>query len=191
MTWLYQRVTIPNYQALAAELQLTYTVLKLADRGIMYNPLYVNLRAHEVLPLSPLLSSFLNTVGLLDRFWYCIYTIPHVTISNRVHVDSPNDIIKYSLNLPLIDCDGTYTAFYAANSPLVLSTSGRILIAPPGMVEDEVDRVECSTPMFINVNTPHMGISTKLTRLLMCLRFTPELTRQEVLQLCDVLKYTE
>jgi hypothetical protein len=191
VTWLYQRVTIPNYEALATELQLTYSVLKHTNRGIKHNPLYINLGAHDVLPLSPLLSSFLNTFGLLNRFWYCIYTVPHVTISNKVHIDSPNGTVKYSLNLPLVDCDGTYTAFYAANSPLALSASGRILIAPPGMVQEEVDRVECSTPMFINVNTPHMGVSTRLTRLLMCLRFTPELTHQEVLHLCSILKFVD
>ena len=191
MTWLYQRVTIPNYQALAAELKSTFDVLTRDYTDAQHNQLYITLYAPEMLPISPLLSTLLKSFGLLNRFVKSINSTPNITVSNILHIDSPDNSIKYSFNLPLVDCDGTYTAFYAADSPLVLSPSGRNLIAPPGMVHHEVDRVECSTPMFINADTPHMGISTRPNRLLMCLRFVPELTRQEVMQLCSILKFVE
>jgi hypothetical protein len=191
VTWLYQRVTIPNYEALAAELKSTFDVLTRSYTSVQRTQLYITLYAHEMLPLSPLLYSFLKSIGLLNRFMKSINSTPNITVSNILHIDSPNNSIKYSFNLPLSDCNGTYTAFYAADSPLVLSPSGRNLIAPPGMVEHEIDRVECSTPMFINANTPHMGVSTRPGRLLMCIRFTPELTRLEVQHICSILKFAE
>jgi hypothetical protein len=186
MTWLYSRIRIPDIEKIKTELITAHAELTALNAGVMYNPLYVNFYAASLLPKTPILAKFLSDNNLLHRLQRCMFAKTDATVPNRIHIDSANGSVKYSMNIPLVDCDGTYTAFYQP-LPMISNPARAFLIADNESEAVEIDRVECTTPIIINTNIPHVGISTKQTRQMAFLRFWPELSDKEVEHLSSTL----
>ena len=185
MTWLYSRVSIPNLQAIQDELISVYAVMNANNLGVRRSALYTNFFAADLQPLVPKLAEFLQSHNLLCRLQRCMFVNADVRIPNRIHIDSTNMSVLYSLNIPLVDCSGTYTAFY---KPLdvVPSRNGSYLLAVDESAAIEIDRVECIYPVLVNTSIPHVGISDKPLRQMACIRFYPELTCDEANQLVSM-----
>jgi hypothetical protein len=188
MTWLYSRICIPNIEDIRTELIFACAELTAMNTGVMYNPLYVNFYAPDFLPHVPKLAKFLEDNNILWRLQRCMFAKTNATVPNRIHIDSANGAVKYSINIPLIDCNNTYTAFYQP-LPMTANPAKAFLIAADESTAVEIDRVECSTPLIINTNIPHMGISARPMRQMAFLRFWPEFSHTEVEALICALQF--
>lgn len=182
MTWLYSRINIPNLQDIRDELILAHTVMNDRNLGVRRSALYTNFFAVDLQPHVPKLAEFLHSHNLLHRLQRCMFVNADVNVPNRIHIDSTNQSVLYSLNIPLIDCAGTYTAFYEALD-VVPSRNGSYLLAVDESTAVEIGRVECTLPVLVNTSIPHVGISDRPLRQMACIRFYPELTCDEVTRL--------
>lgn len=128
-----------------------------------------------------------------------------------VHCDATVGLEKYlALNIPLLNCDGSYISWYSGEPTEQAKTNlyneSATIIAPPrGATKhdttQEIDAgtamwvgpehnliklntVECLNPMLVHVGRPHQpSITHKKLRVMLSIRFFPELTEEEFLTL--------
>jgi hypothetical protein len=181
--WYYSYVDIPDYEDIQKEL---LSLLHSGIKGKQTNPDYYNVYKHQMLTTCPKLFKYLSDVGILNKFQRVLFST-NVKRSDVVHVDGFHPITRnhFSLNIPLIDCENSYTAFYKYDKPNLTChaiTYHHFAYTTMDTVE-EVARVECIRPVLVNTTILHRGISDKLTRTLVGLRFFPALTIKELKQL--------
>ena len=123
----------------------------------------------------PLLFQELDRLKLREKFVNLVYIGLIYNDSIPAHVDSVADV---GLNIPLCNCQGTYTIWYdgklksqKGNDHFDESTS----CIGDGVTLTEIDRVEANRPYWINVNVLHRPESTHADfRLAASLRFNPD-----------------
>lgn len=83
----------------------------------------------------------------------------------------------YSFNIPILNCENTFTAFYKCNTgPTMTYTSNNL----PYFIYNEEDcvevhRIEMNQPHLINIKVPHTAINdTDKGRMTLSIRFDPE-----------------
>ena len=142
----------------------------------------------------PSLIDYLRKVNLLDRWRDTGVSILTNTHRLSIHSDSLDPRRVYALNIPVSNCENSYTIWYKANEGVkpTIDKYGE----PKKMVysfqyksEDveEIDRIESSNPAFVNVKVPHSGISfNDSVRYLISLRFVPNITEEEILNLVNL-----
>lgn len=136
------------------------------------------------------LNNFLKSLKLYDR-WIGTGLSLLKNNSLSIHTDSINPNRIFALNIPIINCQNSYTVWYdpIPNSKPVLSyyrsNESPILSYEYNKNEViEVARLESNVPAFVNVKLPHSAVSTSQSpRLLISLRFHPDLTEEEVYDL--------
>lgn len=192
--WYYSFLNIDNLDMLINEL----IQLRESDVKKFYvNKHYFNVPKDEIKDRAPLLMEYLESKGLDHKFQRLLYSAYFET-SQVVHVDSYDP--KYcsvSLNIPLTDCAGSYTAWYKPKRKKKLydiTTTGR----DPGKIghtvgqhfaylpleeTTELRRVETIRPMLVNTTILHRGITHSLSRTICGIRFNSELTNEDLLAL--------
>ena len=155
----------------------------------------------------PTLVDWFKRAGILDKWTATAFSVVN-RASNpmRIHVDSiATDDRRVSLNMPFKNCSNTWTCWYDCElddvevppeiTPEVLPhLHSRMIYDPPLQkgrwgVEpcNEIDRAEMDSPVVVNVTVPHRPVSGHDNeRILICHRFTPELTAEEVLRICNL-----
>lgn len=140
----------------------------------------------------PSLTDYLQKINLLDR-WKDTGVVVLNNSSLKVHSDSINSSRVYALNIPICNCENSYTIWYKVKDGVkpIIDKYGE----PKKMVYsfqyplegvEEIDRMESSNPAFVNVKVPHSGISfSDSPRCLISLRFTPNITEEEILNLVN------
>ena len=102
----------------------------------------------------------------------------------EIHRDFPMwKIRNIALNIPVLNCDETYTVFYDAKFPdeHKMPTVGDTIYARHSEVVEEdtaveIDRCPSNRANWINVYQPHAPLSThNLPRIMFSIRFKPEL----------------
>jgi hypothetical protein len=176
--WLYKVISVDNLEAIQKEL-LPVLYREIPNFEIDKSQFVYVLR-EKIEPYTPLYVDFIRSLGILDRWHYSAFITTN-TNSLPVHVDSLDWQTRcYGLNLPLVNCEGTYTIFYNAeineeqyrNSNDSKSTARLI---KPNSIPIEIDRVESTTTMWINTCIPHAPVSThSKPRAIISARFRPE-----------------
>lgn len=138
-------------------------------------------------PKWTLLTEYLNTKNLLDR-WQGVGVSVLNNKDMNIHTDSNDPNRIYALNIPVLNCNNTYTVWYKEKAPNAFknssySSSGNSVDYneyPLDSVE-EVKRLESCNCAFVNVKIPHRGISMHYKpRFLISLRFSPDLQKLEI-----------
>jgi hypothetical protein len=191
--WYYSFLTINDLNSLVKEL------LELRDSDVKryyINKHYINILASDIGDRAPILFNFLKEAGLEKKFQRLLYSA-YYGGSEVAHVDSYDP--KYcsvSLNLPLLECEKSYTAWYSTRKKKLndITTTGRdptkfghsigqhFAFLPLDQTT-EICRAEVIRPMLVNTTILHRGIVPRLNRTICGIRFNSELTNEEVLAL--------
>ena len=153
------------------------------------------------------LNQWLTTLGLADRHIYCLYSVLNNASVMPIHVDYANEEKFLAVNIPLLNCDDSYTTWYNADiDPQLHINETKNQLGPKRLlIYDEsgddyitgetsywcvqegavqVNSVETTKPMLVNVSIPHRPeVKHDRLRVVFSLRFVfPELTMQEQLR---------
>lgn len=176
--WFYSYVDIPNLDKIVAELIL----LKQTTTNIhRINEMYENVLQPNIINC-PNLEEYLRNVGLYNNLNRILFS-SNVDKKSLVHVDSYNPIFQtFSLNIPLIECENSYTAWYSTTNK-ILNDLSRFGLSPETnfAYSDEADvtevyRVEYTRPMLINTTILHRGITDNPRRTIASIRFNTMLS---------------
>lgn len=176
---MYKPISVDNLEAIQQELvPVLYKEIPNFDSA---GSQFVYVLREKIEPHAPLYTKFIESLGVLDRWHYSAFVTTN-TDSLFVHVDSLTWRTRcYGLNLPLVNCEGTYTVFYDAeiNDQPFCDSSDPINSAKkikPGTSAREIARVEATTPMWVNTCIPHAPVTThSRPRAIISARFRPEL----------------
>lgn len=184
--WCYKSVEVLNLKIIQDEL-LPLVYLKLPEFNNIVEPniFYIPVKRTEIELFSPLYVKYIESIGLLDRWEFSLIS---VIIGNNfqrseesIHVDTTNWQYRcYGLNIPIINCEGTYTVWYSgtlkedkAGSDDVRLQSAKLLRTD--LPYQEIDRLEACNPAWVNVTIPHTPVNIHgKPRAVISARFTPE-----------------
>lgn len=185
--WFYSLFNVPNLEQIQKEflpLRAYYI-----DKISVFNPLSRSELEEKV----PAFSNFLKQIDLYDR-WITtsMCTIPPGQ-NYPLHIDSLNNTGRFvALNIPIINCENTYTTWYDAEVKELIwdKLHGHIDSTYDEAchcdwdTSKEIKRVESKDPMLINVSIPHSVFNpTDKFRFLVSTRFTPELSEPDLYRL--------
>ena len=183
--WYYSYIDIPNLAVIKQEL---INLLSLPVPKRNFTSYYTNIYVPNIIQC-PSLMEYLEAVGIKSKLLRVLYSKsdgPHIN-NAPPHVDSikPDKSFQYSLNIPLIDAEDSYTVWYeqTTSCPILYDT-----VTFTGWVENkeqikEIARVQYTQPMLLNTSILHSGKITSARRTIAGLRFWPELTNDDVLRL--------
>lgn len=183
--WYYSYVDIPNLETIKQEL---INLLSLPVPKRNFTRYYTNIYVPNIIQC-PALMAYLEAVGIKSKLLRILYSKSDGPSINEAppHVDSiiPSKSFQYSLNIPLIDAEDSYTVWYEQTKPsLILFDT----VTFTGWVENkeqvrEIARAQYTQPMLLNTSILHGGKITSDRRMIAGIRFWPELTEQEVSRL--------
>lgn len=136
---------------------------------------------------SPALVAYLKRIGLYDRWQSVIYIVVNSTEQDAwpIHIDEENRHRRIALNIPITNCEGSYTAWYETKAPnynpeadprTLSGNKRKVPVYYDTGTATEVYRKEASVPFFINAAVPHRPVPGELTpRVMLSLRFWPEI----------------
>jgi hypothetical protein len=187
--WFYSYLDIPNLESIKKEI---VDFLKTSKDKYEVNQIYSNYKSNVVLSSCPNLKQYLTDTGIIHKFNRMLVS-RDINFEKRakVHVDSYNpETTQHSLNIGLIDYEDSYTAWYKTDR-IKLKDSSEFGLDPIKNYAylfleeaEEISRVDYnSKPLLVNTTILHKGISNKPTRVICGLRFYPELTESDILNL--------
>lgn len=164
LSWLYQPVNIPD------------VLLNIFQKEFMlvYDKFVTDLESHPIQLVSeenisiipthyPYLFRYLKLLGIHSY----IVRIGLVVLNESkvvVHTDWP--ATGYALNIPVLNCQGTFTAWYDAqptkNRASIYSSNSWKAVGDSPLYDSEtaieIDRIEANKPHWINVHVPHSPV---------------------------------
>lgn len=179
-SWLYKPINVPNLKVIQEEIILF--LYKVRPNFDFSNPDFIHIARKEIEPYTPMYAKFIDSLGILDKWDYSAFITLNNNLKFPIHVDSLNwDLRCYGLNLPIINCENTYTVFYDAeiesepfkerNDPI---RSSRVI--KKNSEFKEIGRWDSNKPAWINISVPHAPVSLhSKPRALISARFLPEL----------------
>lgn len=184
--WYFSRYNIPNL----GEIQQELLALKASDAPrTSTNPLYFNILAKDVFVACPKTHDWLLRCGVAHKVNRLLFSANSLVGSklNTIHVVSYNPYAsEVSLNIPLVECDGSYTVFYKTSNVNLMDASEFGLEPNSNFARaktsetEEIFRGELTTPMLVNTTILHNGVATNPNRTLCGFRFFSTLTDLEL-----------
>jgi hypothetical protein len=198
-------IHVPNLPVIQQELlQMFYQLCDPVPTGSAFISMYnSDLQWQSLIHLN----QWLTNLGLADRRIHCYYSVLNNASVMPIHVDYTNEEKFLAVNIPLLNCDGSYITWYNADIDpqmqiketknqsgpkrlLIYDESGEDYVTGNTsywcMQEGakQVQSVETTAPMLVNVSIPHRPeVKHDRLRVLFSLRFIfPELTMQEQLR---------
>jgi len=182
--WLYHSPAL-DVDALAA-IQKELIKLSIHTKADMLVPYTSTFVAYGMLPLErknifdrcPVLIQELQRLKLLDSFYWIGFVSVDASKEFPPHIDT----LDVGLNIPLHNCDNTYTVWYDAkilDQPFPDHVIGTEVVKAARIVDKknavEIDRVEANRPLWLNTNVAHRPEThhDKL-RMAASIRFYPE-----------------
>ena len=178
--WRYKPITVDNLEAIQEE--LLPVLLKEYPEFETGKPMFCFVLRENIEPVAPLYTKFIESFGILDRWHYSAFITTTADYNFPIHVDSLNwETRCYGLNIPLINCEDTYTVFYDAEIETGLEfevsnpiNSSRLI--KKDTIAREIDRFCANQPAWVNIRIPHAPVSLhKKPRAIISARFRPEL----------------
>jgi hypothetical protein len=171
--WFYSKVDIPNLETIVKELISLKTS---ATRKHRTNEMYENIAAADIINC-PVLMEYLTSVGIRSNLNRILFS-SNIDKRSLVHVDSYNPIFQtFSLNIPLIECNNSYTVWYSTTNK-VLNDLSRFGLQPDSNFAyaneadvTEIYRMEYTHPSLVNTTILHRGITNNPLRTIAGIRF--------------------
>ena len=181
--WLYQTPNLSEDALPTIRKELQKLSLYTKDNLVPYTSTF-SLYGHDdeekqrIMAACPTLQQELHRLNLLQNFHFVGFVSVDANKDFPPHIDT----LDVGLNIPLYNCDGTYTVWYDAEildqpfpdyviaSPFV--KAARIVDAKNAV---EIGRVEANRPWWINTNVPHRPETHHdQLRMAASIRFHPE-----------------
>jgi len=180
-SWFYKPIHIENLEEIQKE--LTEVIYKKVPDFDNSNPMFLIIFKNDILPYAPLYVKFIESLGLLDKWVASPIITTNKNIKFPIHIDNPNWLEgSYGLNIPVINCEDTYTVWYDAEvdqlpgNRVPSDPSNRSRFVTPGTPTTEIARWHMKDPAWINFSIPHKPVSNHgKPRAVMSARFRPEL----------------
>ena len=185
-TWCYKSVTVLNLLEIQNELkQILYKIMPEFDNYNSTIIKYIPLERKDIEPYCPLYTEYIKSLGLIDRWNFSLLSIiansSKEYSENNIHVDTENWQYRcYGLNLPIVNCEGTYTVWYEGSLEDNNATADNQRLKSARFLRTdlpyhEIARIESSNPAWVNVSIPHVAMSTHgKPRAAFSARFNPE-----------------
>ena len=179
--WLYHRakLNVDQLPVIQKELLKLFLFTK-KDVLVTYTSTFVEIGYQQLMQdTCPTLMQELKHLEIYDRFFVISFISVEATQEFPPHVDVG---VNIALNIPLINCEGTYTVWYDGqlkNKGLPDYAIGSEIakisrVADPRSVK-EIDRCDASIPHWINVNILHRPETHhEKLRVAASVRFNPE-----------------
>ena len=177
--WLYKPIEVENLKEIQREI-IPIIYKKIPD-FFKAEPQFIHIMRDEIEPFAPLYTEFIKKFGVIEQWYWCAIITTNLGLDFNIHVDSTEwEKRCYGLNLPIINCEGTYTVWYDAEieSTFFDDADFRSVarIKKPNTDATEIGRWDMSNPAWINTSIPHRPESThKKPRAIISARFDPEL----------------
>jgi hypothetical protein len=185
-SWTYKTATVNNLEKIQQELKPLVEKYVPACFDGTQTPMseFIPLTKEEVTSYSPTYVDMIKSTGFFDRWDISLLATASKLASNIpvIHIDHVDPEQRVcGLNIPLFNCEGTYTVWYDATieyAPIIADhpdlTSARTI--KYDLPYTEIDRLDASTPAWVNVSIPHRPYSEREdTRVIISARFIPEL----------------
>lgn len=195
--WCYRQInTIPNLSHIQQELREYMFSIKpsteLWEATTMFMP------KDKVYKQTPLFNEYLMSLGIFDRWAYSLLIYTNNGESLPIHIDSPpwnNE--RYALNIPVYNCESTYTVWYECdidydNSDIISTKVVNMTEysnpdnpnkdIPARVIKNnssytEIDRLDSNQPAWVDYTIPHRPIANhNMPRALFSTRFRPDLS---------------
>ena len=182
--WLYHTPALDDNVLSVIQKELTELLIHTkADMLVPYTSTFVvygqfNEDRQRIWETCPTLKQELSRLKLLDAFYFIGFISVDASKEFPPHIDT----LDVGLNIPLYNCDNTYTVWYDAkilDQPFPDHVIGTEVVKAARIVDKknavEIDRVEANRPLWINTNVAHKPEShhDKL-RMVASIRFWPE-----------------
>ena len=179
--WLYQQpnLNVDTLPVIKKELQKVFALTKPFSL-VPYTSTYMEIGNSELLEQHcPNLFTELRNLKLYNSLKVVAFISVVINKHFPAHVDVKSEV---ALNIPLINCDGTYTVWYNGqpqskefDNYLIGVESARNAMEADVDSLVEIDRCEANVPRWINVNVLHRPETTHDNfRVAASLRFDPE-----------------
>jgi hypothetical protein len=188
---IYKNLVIDNF--LEIQNELSTNLHRYLKNYKDCKSLFYGSNANIIKECCPGLSNFLYNKNLLNRFTGAGISVLNSNDMLYIHTDSLKKNRTYALNIPICNCENSYTIWYQEKDKNIkpkldyyTSTNNQKIeffeYDENNMIE--IARLESSNPAFVNIKIPHRGISfNNNKRFLMSLRFNPELTWPEIISI--------
>lgn len=179
-SWFYKPIQVDNLEEIQKELSaIIYKKIPNFESAI---PAFKMVYRDEIEPFAPLYVGLLESLGILDKWVYSPIISTNYNVQFPIHIDNIDWIDgSYGLNLPVINCENTYTVWYDAEidyTPVLQSSDPRNVsrLVKHGTPVKEIARWHMKDPAWINFSIPHAPVSYHgKARAVMSARFKPEL----------------
>lgn len=186
-TWLYKNVNINNLDAIKAECLAVFNnhyANAFGRRGFTFTRINQDILRAE----APSYTQALKDLGLYERWTNSAFvgTRGETRLKDSpIHVDHTDWNVRcFALNMPVVNCQESYTVFYEANSqtptapiPEWITDAASYRVGGSYREEDcrEIGRHNVEHPAWVNVGIPHRAINNSPDmRLIISTRFYPE-----------------
>lgn len=192
-TWLYKPVdNIPNLDKIQREFHRLY----LAAYKDMFDSVGWAITAIDLDLVKKLAPNYINLLKKLDLYDILVGTVfsGSVGIPKEicpVHVDCGDwRQLPYSLNIPVIGCEGSYTVFYEVDESsdsenglpahwdnnYIKMNNIEGVVGYSDSSAKEIGRMSANQPAFVNISMPHRPLTNHNDlRIVMLSRFTPDI----------------
>lgn len=188
--WFYSYIDIPNLEPLREELRAF--VNNPDKKSFATNSSYINVMAEYVFPQCPLLKKYLVSVGLEKKFHRLLISRKIVLSEvGNVHVDTYSpEFTRHSINIGIQDYEDSFTRWFKTDQRKLNDVANRgwdpisNFAWIPLEEATEIKRLQWSNrPTLVNTTILHQGYSEKESRVIVGLRFKPELTESDIKRL--------
>ena len=175
-TWYFKPIDVPELVNIQREVNEILPQLILPETELTFFYIKRELLENKV----PSYVKMLTRLNLLDRWTYSAVVTTHGEKEFPIHVDALEwESRCYGLNLPILNCEDSYTVWYDAT----------IIHTPTTYAEDprnsarfcelqtakEVCRMPANTPAWVNNSIPHRPVTNHTNlRAIISARFSPE-----------------
>ena len=181
--WLYQTPNLDEDALSAIHKELLKLSLQTKDNLVPYTSTFTcyghdHEERQKMMAMCPALKQELLRLKLLDSCFFVGFVSVHASKEFPPHVDT----LDVGLNIPLYNCDDTYTVWYNAkilDQPFPDYVIGTEAVRVARIVDKrhavEIGRVEANRPLWLNTNVAHRPEThhDKL-RIAASVRFNPE-----------------
>jgi hypothetical protein len=177
--WLYKPIEIENLKEIQTE--MLPIIFKHIPDFALAAPNFYHIFPKDIAPYAPNYVKCLKDIGVYDNWYVSAVVTTNRGITAPIHIDDRNWKRQcYGLNIPIVNCEGTYTVFYDSetNEPIFEKGDNRdtAYAQTRNTLATEIGRWDMSKPAWINVSIPHQAVSTHMKpRAIISARFEPEL----------------
>lgn len=175
-SWYFKPIDVPELPDIQSE------IIKILPQLILPNEefTFFYIKREQIEDSVPSYRAMLSRLNLLDRWTYSAVVTTQGEKEFPIHVDSLDwENRCYGLNLPILNCEDSYTVWYDAIATDTPSIYGENLRASARFYDTktakEVCRMPATTSAWINNSIPHRPVTNHTEfRAIISARFSPE-----------------